>query len=344
MRGTQRGTLSQKPCTLDRSLSSLNTGDSFAYLAAGLNPSPQGDFVSLLAPTLKRLYVTWTDPQESAVPNEIWLEGMFGKDPGCNRSVTLSAKPLKIIEWRDDVIKCSLPVDQPDLAVPCVVSARGHRSNTVRLALWKGKFTITYKYLGSAFQKLEADVLFRYDIHKTREVPGDKFVGIPSGALISADPMQTMGSSGNLTIGGSYTDEFAQTHTWSLDGSSLLPPYRQKARLGVVFAGKFDKDLKTFTFAAGCIVPGRLKDTVSSLDVNQSYTLDVKIQVNMNKPLTLGPDYSIPGGSVTVPASEVISPGNPGTVKLKWESFKPLTGAEPDAGDARSVQRADVRG
>jgi hypothetical protein len=168
----------------------------------------QGDF-SLLVPSIAGIGA-------SDINNELSLGGSFGEEPG---EVTMGGQPLTITQWTSGQIRCKgLPVPSGEV----VVTANGHKSNTVRLTEWRGTFTHTYHGKGTLKQVVTMQIHFRADVHGFR--PGPHQAVLEAGQL--ADILRD--STCHYACSGKYVDttnpDNPVTTTWSGSGDVPLAP------------------------------------------------------------------------------------------------------------------------
>ena len=97
----------------------------------------------VLAPSIQFLF---SHPYDE----ELYLYGLFGKDPGNDGQVTVGGSQLAVKEWaRDDQtqldkIVCTLPFEGAGSSGDVQVTVRDHKSNIRRLSLYKGDMKFTY--------------------------------------------------------------------------------------------------------------------------------------------------------------------------------------------------------
>ncbi len=319
---------------LDEARSPQNPpGSPISHLMFSTNLT-QTDTFGLLAPSIRQVYVSDT----------LYVEGEFGTDPGAGlRSVTLGGVPLTVVDWAGPggLIQCSLPAGQPDLAGPCVVTVRGHTSNTVRLTFWKMRVTITHNDSGSLYRRAVVDLHVRCGVAPSRSLPTVASSYANSG-VFSTGLKATAATSAQISAGGTYLDPMHQiTTTWSVNGPSKITGlFSATNKSGSILMAPYDSKARAFTFSLYFSTPTGLHIDRTAASGNQSTDAQFEIRPELvTPPLVLGADYSLPAFSKTVPATFPTNPDNPdglpGTYTLSWPQTAPVGGTAPDPSDAQ---------
>lgn len=296
------------------------------------NPAQTTHFAQF-APSIQRLYLIGDDPLK---PTHLWIKGNFGQDP-TDLVVTLGGQALPTTFVGTAILECPLPAGAPDLSGDCLVTVRGRKSNPVRLTLYKGTVTLHYSYLGNAFQRITANVHFLVDIHKNRFQPGEA-PRYPQGGERDHNVLvvKTANSTANLTIGGSYHDDFeGGIVEWALNGPAEL------SLDNFAFSGEFDVNYTNFRFVFRGQKADGLKRTITPTGGSpRTEIVSTVEELGMNNYATggsaVGSDYVIAGGERTIPASD-LRLGDPGSFTLTWSDFVPAEGTPPNDAAGRKI-------
>ena len=129
----------------------------------------------VLAPSIQFIFAHPYD-------EELYLYGLFGKDPGSNGQITVGGSQLAVKEWaRDgqtelDKIVCTLPFDGAGSSGDVQVTIRNHKSNIRRLSLYKGDIKFTYDAGDGRKFDITHHLRFRVDLLDYRTEPHEAAV------------------------------------------------------------------------------------------------------------------------------------------------------------------------
>jgi hypothetical protein len=295
----------------------------------------------LLAPSIQRVTVL-DDPAQPE--GELQIDGIFGKT---QEEVTVGDLPAAIQSWSETRIVVKTPMNGQGAAGEVLVKAPdGVESNSVPMTLWRGDLTLTFRpNEGTLEAEAIFEMLFRADLHKSRSA-------IDASPSVSSQRVYLNSDvNSRITAKGVYVNEDGDTVTWggggSLDvqgkaatdafmlgapqsqavqaelstaqsagtvgGVVTLDPDAGQARLCFLIQGNYDMHFEAD--GQSQTIPGFL----SSFMVQDK--LDGAIGVLPCIDLVLNDDYSITGGSRTIPLEET-------TVVIEWTRMDPV--APPD--------------
>ena len=274
--------------------------------------------------------------------DQLKIEGSFGSDQ-TGAKVTVGGKQAGIVSWSDKEIICSLVRSGGGSMGDVVVEINGHKSNTVRLTSWRGKFIYTIHGPGSFLLTVTCNVHLRGDVHDFRTEPGKPPPPRDKTLYMAQD------STGNYTCDGTCSED-QQVWTWSGGGS--LPPLPS-----------LQKGDQKFSYIQGVIEsgsPGNLKLMIDILDVigiTETWTdaNGLPLAPPGRVGLVIDPQFyeNMAGGDFTIKQRGIISdayviqgdqmgplpiddyfigPEQSGRFKgdIKWETIVPEAGTAPD--------------
>ena len=182
----------------------------YEYGGNTVNVTYHGNHSTQLAPSIRRIQVVDDAAQDQG---RLRLQGQFGSSEG---TVTINATELSVEQWTEEEVVVQSPFSGAGSTGPVDVTIQDDvESNTVNLTQWAGTMTMTASPL--TVESLEAnstvEVLFRADVHATRETPTSD-PSYPSTVRTYISPA----SGGTLTGKGTHTNDDGSTLSWT--GSS----------------------------------------------------------------------------------------------------------------------------
>lgn len=293
--------------------------------------------LGLLAPSIKHMVVD-PPPPAGAPPTvafpqstELTLQGLFGTRPG---KVTIGGTEVTVNSWKPTEVKVALR-GTPGAGFDGEVRASvdGIESNVVPLTSWEGWFLYSTEPIGG-FPALTGTLTWhaflRADVHSYRDQPGTA-PHAPEPIVFRAAPATTVDwlDSGTVVA--------APGVTLSLTGSETLPygfrgvpaPYGD----GYIFDGRMDVSagqIDAELSFLGCV--GNFSDGSSSNPVALPLAPDVISGPTptgslSTVPLTLGSDFTIPGGHRVSTQMPTQAP------QLDWQALVPRSPPDPFIGE-----------